>query len=259
MRKSEKSSVAIFLAAALLTGIFAVSAPTIVDTEATEDKNKYYKQKDRDGDRNGHGDYSRDGDGKDRDGDYSSYYSKDRDGKDRHGDYSRDGDRDHDGKGDVKYISCKNININGKSFTKGGGHDGPRDIGINSLRDGGHDGFMNGNTNSDRFIKETHKDVTVICIQNNDGGNQTVPPVTGCLGCFTTTDDGGFLPPGQLTNLIEYLADFGETLQSLCDAIEAGDITELELASIINSALPGAEPSLVAQLIACLDDFFPEE
>ena len=45
MRKSEKNSVAIFLAAALLTGIFAVSAPSIIDTEATEDKRDDYKEK----------------------------------------------------------------------------------------------------------------------------------------------------------------------------------------------------------------------
>ena len=46
MRKSEKNSVAIFLAAALLTGLLAASAPSIVDTEATEDKRDDYKRDD---------------------------------------------------------------------------------------------------------------------------------------------------------------------------------------------------------------------
>ena len=46
MRKSEKNSVAIFLAAALLTGLLAASTPSIVDTEATEDKRDDNKRDD---------------------------------------------------------------------------------------------------------------------------------------------------------------------------------------------------------------------
>ena len=47
MNKSAKNSVAFFLAAALVTGVFSVSTPSIIDIEATEDKRNDYKQNDR--------------------------------------------------------------------------------------------------------------------------------------------------------------------------------------------------------------------
>ena len=118
MRKSEKYSVAIFLAAALFAGTLAGSAPAfVVDAQATEDK-RDYKERDRHDDNKRYGEekqYSKDRDSRDKHDDNKRYGEEKQYSYDRENEYSKyDGDgRDkHDGdKSSVKYIKCNNVNI----------------------------------------------------------------------------------------------------------------------------------------------------
>ena len=83
-----------------------------------------------------------------------------------------------------------------------------------------------------------------------------------CEDCFLTTNEGGFVPPGQLTNLIEFLDEnfMGATLEDLCRAIELGLIDEEFLELLLNLALPGeGQQRLIGLLLDCLSQFFPEE
>ena len=221
MNKLGKNSVAIFLAAALVTGIFALASPSFIDVEASGDQRDKYK------------------------------------------------DNRHDKSKSVivKKFICNNINIGGISIDVN-----PRDIvsslaGAQAQEEEGKQGVSAnsiGNSERNQGYKQGHGggDFTYICINNGGGGN--VPPVVveDCEDCFITTNNGGFVPPGQLRNLVEFLDENfrGATLEDLCRAIESGIISEEFLEQILNAALPGAQPRLVGLLLDCLSEFFlPEE
>ena len=251
MNKSAKNSVALFLAAALLTGVFSVSSPSIIDTEATEEKkygyddDKKYVEDKRYGDEKKYAEDKSYGDEKkysdeEKYGDEKKYaedksygdekkYSDDKsygdeekysdekkygygdekkygygdDKKYGYGDDKKYGDEkkygyeqytEYDDKKSFKHAVCSNININGKSFQMNHG-DGPRGYdGYDGMMRGGGDGhgkmnsYVNDHGKFPGIIKETDKDLTVICINevksgNQTHGNQTKDPRTA-EGCF---------------------------------------------------------------------------
>jgi hypothetical protein len=218
MYNSGKNSTAIFLAATLVAGIFALISPSFIDVEASGDK-RDYKNKDN-----------------------------------RH-------DKSKGTNVNVKFI-CTNINVDGlnidvnpsdvvSTLTGGGAQEeGNQEVSANSM----------GNNERNHDFKKQHegKDITFICKQNNNG---QVPPVVveECEDCFATTNEGGFVPPGQLRNIVEFLDNFGFDLEDLCRAIETGFIDEEDLEFILNLALPGSQQRLVGLLVDCLSEFFPEE
>jgi hypothetical protein len=325
MRKSEKYSVAIFLAVAMFAGTIAgSSAPALVDAQATEDK-KYYKENDRHdgkdyrhddnkryGEENKYGDDGRDKYSKDRDDKYGhDDYSRDdkygqkdqysKYGQERHDDYGKDRDNKygHDDKSSVKYIKCNNVNINGKERNHnggnqmGGGHEWPRDGGNEWFgnsgnewpRGGGEENEMNydsymkrDNHNFPGFIKQTDKDVVVICIFNNDGKKDNEPktPEEKCERCI---EDLPGLSPGQnpqqpngtglerdfIEFLIDDLSPLGEQLTpaeaiaEFCEMLTGGDISEADLLDIIEMALPPNAPANpVEELFECLSALIPD-
>ena len=81
---------------------------------------------------------------------------------------------------------------------QGGGNEWPRDGGSEWFGQGGH-----GNHNFPGFIKQTDKDVVVICIFNNDDRdkNENKPQTTSSKRlvkiAIRTTNTSGFLPPGS--------------------------------------------------------------
>ena len=275
MRKSEQYSVAIFLAVALFAGTLAGSAPAfVVDAQATEDK-RDYKERDR------HDDNKRYGEEK--------QYSKDRDGRDGH-----DGD-----KSSVKYIKCNNVNINGKDrnshggdeWPRGGGNEWPGMGGGNEWPRGGeengfsHDSFMKrDNHNFPGFIKQTDKDVVVICIFNNDGKKDKVPP-TPVGECNECIEDLPGLSPGENPqqpngtgierDFIEFVADNAqrlgidptgltveEILDEFCENLTTGlsdpVYTEGLITALVEAAIPGeGDSSFQRALIQCLTDLIP--
>ena len=328
MNKSAKNSVAFFLAAALITGVFSISTPSIIDIEATEDKRSDYKQNDRYEEK----DYGYEEEKKygndDREKKYGyaeeekKYAHDDRDKKYAYGEeekkygnenkygYEEDnkyGDKDKD-KPSVKYVSCQNININGKSFQKDGmnrGHSaygeessypdlmaygeessygkassyGGSSYGEASSYGGssyGENSYMNHNSKPD-YVKETHKDVTIICIQKNAQQNKTVDPPTpeeeceDCVKALPGQSPNERQPDG--TGQEKKFRDFIETnfetlmledgtIEALCDAIIGGEFTPEEIASLVETALPPrgggtGTPPFVTDLIECLTDLLP--
>jgi hypothetical protein len=303
MRKSEKYSVAIFLAVALFAGTIAgSSAPAlVVDAQATEDK-KDYKEKDRNydkdyrhddnkryGEENKYGDDGRDKYSKDRDDKYGHEEQYSKYGEDRHDDYGKDRDDKygHDDKSSVKYIKCNNVNINGKdrdhngndNWPRNGGNDWPRNGG-NDWRNGGeengftHDSFMKrDNHNFPGFIKQTDKDVVVICIFNNDKKDKDKD-----LDCEECIEALPGLSPGQNMNqpngtglerdFIEFLIDDlsptgeqltpAEAIAEFCEMLESGDFTRGDLLVLIEMALPPDAPANpVEELFECLSELIP--
>ena len=211
MNKSGKNSIAMFLAATLVAGIFAVISPSFIDVEASGDK--------------------------------------------RH-------DKSKGSSVNIKFI-CNNVNVGGVNIDVN-----PRDIvsslaGAQAQEEGNQQVSANSKGNNERnheSIKQHDgKDFTFICVQNNN-----VPPVVveDCEDCFLTTNEGGFVPPGQLTNLSEFLDEnfMGATLEDLCRAIELGLIDEEFLEELLNAALPGeGQQRLVGLLFDCLSQFFEDE
>jgi hypothetical protein len=268
MRKSEQFSVAIFLAVALFAGTIAgSSAPAfVVDAQATEDK-RDYKEKDKYHDKDSRYDDNKKYDGHD---DYSKY-----DRENKYSKYDRENRDGHDDDKSVKYVSCQNININGKSFQKDGG-DGPRafggmnsggygeesygekSYGDSSYRNMNHDGKFPG-----KFIKETYKDVTVICIQNNDGKNKTIPEPQECEDCFKLRSQGGAIPFGLQDELLDAidtqlgLDSFAELCDYLADLVEMQNpVTTDEAEAFLEDAWQGqANPNAIERLIDCLLEF----
>jgi hypothetical protein len=268
------------------------SAPALVDAQATEDKY-------------GHDDYGKDKYG--QEDKYSTYgkdkYGQDDYGKDKYGqdDYGKDRDDKygHDDKSSVKYIKCNNVNINGKERNHnggnqmGGGHEWPRDGGNEWFgnsgnewpRGGGEENEMNydsymkrDNHNFPGFIKQTDKDVVVICIFNNDGKKDNEPktPEEKCERCI---EDLPGLSPGQnpqqpngtglerdfIEFLIDDLSPLGEQLTpaeaiaEFCEMLTGGDISEADLLDIIEMALPPNAPANpVEELFECLSALIPD-
>jgi hypothetical protein len=224
MNKSVNTNVAIFLAATLVTGIFAMISPSFIDVEASGDK-RDYKHKDRHAKSNGV---------------------------------------------NVKFIcNQNNIDVGGigidlqtrdiASALTGAQvqeEEGNQELSANSMQNG----ERNHGERNQGFKQHDSKNIIFICNNNNNGN---VPPVVveDCLDCFITTNNGGFLPPGQLTNILEELESIspGADLQDLCDAIEAGLVSEEELLDFLNDALPGSQQRLVGLLFDCLSQFFPVE
>ena len=187
MNKSVKTNVAIFLAATLVTGIFAMISPSFIDVEASGDK-RDYKHKDRHAKSNGV---------------------------------------------NVKFIcNQNNIDVGGIGIdlqtrdialaltgAQAQEEEGNQELSANSMQNG----ERNQGERNQGFKQHDSKNIIFICNNNNDGGN--VPPVVvdDCLDCFVTTNNGGFVPPGQLTNIIEYLdEELGLTLEEFCEMIEEG-------------------------------------
>jgi hypothetical protein len=256
-----KDTVALLLAAVLVTGIFGVLAPSIVDAQASEDK--------RYGD-NRHGDY-------DKRYDNTRHEDKRYDDK-RHDNYRHDDKRDdkrHDSS--AKYISCKNININGKDGTHGSpGHNdfvGAEEFGSNTNGFGSNSmwpGQMGMGMHQDRnhgFQKFTDKDVVVICIQNNgnDGGNNGPKD---CAFCFSEKIMGeGIIPKGQFDKLVAFLpiqtiVPEVDNIEELCELLEelakspATIVTQEELEDFLDLAFgPGQNNGpVIADIVECLTD-----
>ena len=347
MNKSAKNSVAFFLAAALITGVFSISTPSIIDVEATGDKKDDYKQNDRYEEKDyGYEEekkYSHDDREKkygyeeeekkyahdDRDKKYGNddkkygyeeemkygnddkkygyeeekkygygdedkkyaYAEEEKYGNEKKYGYEEDnkyGDKDKDKP--IKYVSCQNININGKSFQKDGMNRGHSDYGGESSypelmaygeessyggssyggssyggSSYGENSYMNHNSKPD-YVKETHKDVTIICIQKNDKRDKDPKtPEEECDKCIralpgqypsTQHPDG----TGQTAFLLAYLeANFDDlmldegTFAALCEAILAGDFDAEMIADLADAAFP-ANPnaSFIQEFIACL-------
>jgi hypothetical protein len=319
MRKSEKYSVAIFLAVALFAGTIAgSSAPALVDAQATEDK-RDYKEKDRNydkdyrhddnkryGDENKYGDDGRDKYSKDRDDryghedQYSTYgkdkYGQDDYGKDKYGqdDYGKD---KYDKS--VKNIKCNNVNINGKDRNHGGHDNWPRgggnewfgNSGSEWPRGGGdygfsHDSYMKpDNHNFPGFIKQTDKDVVVICIFNNDDRdkNMTKPPVKvpkDCIDCIedlpgqfpSGMDDNQANGTGLVRDFVDALfagADILglddtqtglEILNEFCDNLEMGMYDEDTITTLVQMAIPGSDNANFSMaLLECLLDIIDKD
>jgi hypothetical protein len=257
-------------------------------------RDKYSKDRD---DKYGHDDYSRDDKYGQKD-QYSKY------GQERHDDYGKDRDNKygHDDKSSVKYIKCNNVNINGKERNHnggnqmGGGHEWPRNGGGNEWfgnsgndnwpRDGGNEWFGNSgndmrsdNHNFPGFIKQTDKDVVVICIFNNDGKKDNEPktPEEKCERCI---EDLPGLSPGQNPqqpngtglerDFIEFLIDDlsvegqdpltpAEAIAEFCEMLTSGDISEADLLDLIEMALPPNAPANpVEELFECLSELIPD-
>jgi hypothetical protein len=227
MNKSKTNSTAIFLAATLVAGIFALISPSFIDVEASGDQ-------------------------------------RDNKHKDNRHDSSKGSSVN------VKFI-CNNINVGGVNVDVNprdivsslagaqAQEEGNQEVSANSMGNNERNHEMGNNERNHESIKQHDgKDFTFICVQNNN-----VPPVvlSDCEECFETTNEGGFVPPGQLTNLIEFLDETfnGATLADLCRAIELGLITEDQLEDLLNAALPGNQQRLVGLLLDCLSEFFPIE
>jgi hypothetical protein len=303
---------------ALFAGTIAgSSAPAfVVDAQATEDK-KDYKEKDRNYDKDsryddnkkygGHDDY-----GKDRENKYGhDDYGKDRENKYGHDDYGKDREnkystydrenRDkHDDKSSVKYIKCNNVNINGKdghsdrgndNWPRGGGNDW-RSGGGNDWQRGGeengfsHDSFTKrGDHNFPGFIKQTDKDVVVICIFNNDDRdkNMTKPPVKvpkDCIDCIedlpgqfpSGMDDNQANGTGLVRDFVDALfagADILglddtqtglEILNEFCDNLEMGMYDEDTITTLVQMAIPGSDNANFSMaLLQCLLDIIDKD
>ena len=217
MNKSGKNSTAIFLAATLVAGLFALISPSFIDVEASGDQ---------------------------------------RDNKHKDNRY----DKSKGSSVNVKFI-CNNINVGGVDIDVN-----PRDIvrslaGAQAQEEGNQEVSANsmGNNERNHEFKKQHdgKDLTFICVQNNN-----VPPVvlSDCEECFVTTDEGGFLPPGQLTNLEEFLdEELGLTLAEFCEMVTDGEFTPEEIRIIVANALPGNQQMLEEELSDCLIDSIEEE
>jgi hypothetical protein len=297
---------------ALFAGTIAgSSAPALVDAQATEEK-KDYKEKDRNYDKDyRHDDNKRYGEEKKYGYDGGDKYGKDREDKyghedqyskyggDRHDDYGKDREDKygHDDKSSVKYIKCNNVNINGKDGNhdgndkwprNGGGNEWPRNGGGNEWfgngggnewpRGGGeHDSFMKrDNQHFPGFIKQTDKDVVVICIFNNDKKDKD--PKTPEEKCDACIEELPGLSPGQNPNqpngtglerdFIEFLIDDlspagdplspQEAIAEFCEMLLSGDITEADLMDIIDMAIPPSPNSNpVEELFECLSELIP--
>ena len=229
MNKSGKNSIAMFLAATLVAGIFALISPSFIDVEASGDQ-RDNKHKDN-----------------------------------RH-------DKSKGSSVNVKFI-CNNINVGGVNIDVNprdivsslagaqAQEEGNQEVSANSMGNNQRNHESNNERNHESIKQHNGKDFTFICVQNN--GN--VPPVVvnDCLDCFVTTNNGGFVPPGQLNQLEDYLDDvLGITLEEFCEMIEEGDFSEQEIRSIIEAALPGSEPGneqLEDRLVDCLSQFIPND
>lgn len=216
MNKFGKNSTAMFLAATLVAGIFALISPSFIDVEASGDK-RDNKHKDN-----------------------------------RH-------DKSKGSSVNVKFI-CNNINVGGVNIDVN-----PRDIvsslaGAQAQEEGNQEVSANSMGNNERnheSIKQHNgKDFTFICVQNNN-----VPPVvlSDCEECFVTTDEGGFLPPGQKTNLEDFLdEELNLTLAEFCEMITQGLFADQDIRDIVEEALPGNQQMLETELSNCLIDSISE-
>ncbi len=223
MNKSVKTNVAIFLAATLVTGIFAMISPSFIDVEASGDK-RDYKHKDRHAKSNGV---------------------------------------------NVKFIcNQNNIDVGGigidlqtrdiVSALTGAqiqGEEGNQKVSANSMQNG----ERNQGEGNQGYKQHDSKNIIFICNNNNNGNNPPPVPIENCLDCFVTTNNGGFVPPGQLTNIIEFLdEEFGVTLEEFCDVIKAGFLTTDDIEDILSDALPGVgQQMLIDELTECLSEFIP--
>jgi hypothetical protein len=263
-------------------------------------RDKYSKDRD---DKYGHDDYSRDDKYGQKD-QYSKY------GQERHDDYGKDRDDKygHDDKSSVKYIKCNNVNINGKERNHnggnqmGGGHEWPRNGGGNEWfgnsgndnwpRDGGNEWFGNSgndmrsdNHNFPGFIKQTDKDVVVICIFNNDDRdkNMTKPPVKvpkDCIDCIedlpgqfpSGMDDNQANGTGLVRDFVDALfagADILglddtqtglEILNEFCDNLEMGMYDEDTITTLVQMAIPGSDNANFSMaLLQCLLDIIDKD
>jgi hypothetical protein len=129
------------------------------------------------------------------------------------------------------------------------------------------------NHNFPGFIKQTDKDVVVICIFNNDKKDKE-PKDDKCVECIEALP--GLSPgenpmqpngTGQERNFVEFLLDNAEaldltpdlspeeTIAEFCENLVRGVYDELEIALLIDAAFPGeGESSFALELFECLTD-----
>jgi hypothetical protein len=233
--------------------------------------------------------------GKDREDKYGHEDQYSKYGEDRHDDYGKDREDKygHDDKSSVKYIKCNNVNINGKDGNHNGNDKWPRNGGGNEWpgmgggnewpRGGGeengfnHDSFMKrDNQHFPGFVKQTDKDVVVICIFNNDKKDKE--PKTPEEKCDACISDLPGLSPGQNPNqpngtglerdFIEFLIDDlspagdplspQEAIAEFCEMLLSGDISEADLLDIIDMGIPPSPNSNPAEeLFECLSALIP--
>jgi hypothetical protein len=264
--------------------VFSVSSPSIIDTEATEDKKYGYEDEKK----YGYEDEKKYGyDNKDK---KYAYAEEEKYGKENKYGYEED-NKYGDDKKSVKYVSCENININGKSFKKHGdrgnhvngygeessypkqmnayGEESSYPSHMNSYGEEssyggssyggssyGENSYVNHNSKPD-YVKETHKDVTIICIQKNfDKKDRENKTAERCEDCFTARNlPAGIVPPGLLDDLREDLfAVFDVTsFTELCEALKDLEMTTTDFEEILNLILPGASnPPVIDRILDCL-------
>ena len=222
MNKLGKNSVAIFLAAALVTGIFALASPSFIDVEASGDQRDKHKDN-------------------------------------RH-DKSKGSSVNVKFICNNINVDGLNIDVNPRDIVSSlagaqAQEEGNQEVSANSMgnNERNHE-FIKQNGGKDfTFICEQN---------NNGNGNGPPNGVGDCDRCFLPINvPGGIIPPGLLTMLNDYLAEelpaIGD-VEGLCELIErlAGtprEVTENQIERLLNAALPGeANTPVIAAIIECL-------
>jgi len=234
MNKSVKTNVAIFLAATMVTGLFAMISPSFIDVEASGDK-RDYKHQDRHAKSNG----------------VNVKF------------ICNQNNIDVGGIGiDLPTRGIESALTEAQAQEEEGiqaQEEGNQELSANSMQNG----ERNQGERNQGFKQHDSKNIVFICNNNNDGGN--VPPVDpeSCDDCFLTIPQGGFLPPGQLDRIEDRLAelqplDIG-TIEELCEFIgraEPGSISLDEIEEFIDLLVNN--PNVIEDLAACLFEFVGE-
>jgi hypothetical protein len=169
----------------------------------------------------------------------------------------------------IKKVKCNNINVNVNGLTLNTtsvpflsdllGSEAHADEGDNGASSYGKGGSYGSDGSYGDKKSGSDKSFKFICINNNNnnvgGGNVTVPPVPpvdGCLDCFTPQNEGGELPPPFVELLEAYLNFFQPTFNGVEDV---GSI--LELCQVISAAAAADDPVTEAQIQALLEVPFP--
>ena len=230
MNKSVKTNVAIFLAATMVTGIFAMISPSFIDVDATGDK-RDYKHNDRHAKSNG----------------VNVKF------------ICNQNNIDVGGIGiDLQTRDIASALTGAQAQEEGNQaqEEGNQELSANSMQNGERN-----QGGSNHGIKQhDSKNIIFICNNNNGGGN--VPPVVPetCDDCFLTIPQGGFLPPGQLDLIKDRLAELQPlgigTIEELCEVIgqaEPGSISLDQIEDFIDILVNN--PNVIEDLAACLFEF----
>ena len=225
MNKSVKTNVAIFLAATLVTGIFAMISPSFIDVEASGDQ---------------------------------------RDNKHKDNRHAKSNGVNIKFICNQNNIDVGGIDIQPRDIVstlteaQAQGEEGNQELSANSIQNGERNhGERNG-----EFKQHDGKNFVFICNNNNNGNVPPVEPET-CDDCFLTIPQGGFLPPGQLQLIKDRLAELQPlnigTIEELCEVIgqaEPGSISLDQIEDFIDILVNN--PNVIEDLAACRFEFVGE-